>query len=123
MKRLTPTQTSHLMIFTLSLGVVLASIILTPSDSVVSLFGYPIPPICTVKRVFGMDCPGCGLTRSFTYMGHGQIGAAFDKHMLGPLLYAAVAAMIPWHGYKLVRAFRHPEPPPRFPLGARPVRD
>ena len=123
MKRLTPTQTSHLFVFVLCLGVVIASAVLTPSDSAVSLFGYVVPPLCTWKQLTGMDCPGCGLTRSFTYMGHGEIGLAFAKHYFGPILYTAVAAMVPWHGYKLVRSFLDPEPPRRIPLGARPVRD
>lgn len=121
MKRLTPTQQSHLVVFGLSLAVVVASMILTPSDSAVSLFGVQLPPLCTWKRITGMDCPGCGLTRSFTYMGHGAVLDAFHKHRLGPLLYTAVAAMIPWHGYKLVRSFTRPEP--ALPLGARPIRD
>ena len=42
-----------------------------------------------------LSCPGCGMTRSFTYMGHGQIVDAFRLHMLGPFLYTLVVVQIP----------------------------
>lgn len=104
MRRLDQNQTFHLAIFALSLVVVVASVLLTPSDSAVSLFGFQVPPLCMWKNLTGLDCPGCGLTRSFTYMGHGEISLAFERHRLGPLLYLAVAGLVPWHGWKLLRS-------------------
>ncbi|RME20665.1 MAG: DUF2752 domain-containing protein [Deltaproteobacteria bacterium] len=76
-------------------GVILASILLTPSDARLALHGVEIPPLCMFKRITGHDCFGCGLSRSFTYMGHGQVANAFRMHKLGPLLYLVVAAQIP----------------------------
>ena len=89
-----------------ALAIVVASAILTPTDSVVMLFGWEVPPLCTWKRITGMDCPGCGLTRSFTYMGHGELLSAYGRHRLGPLLYAGVALQVPWRLFKLVRGLR-----------------
>ena len=108
MKRLNPDQTFHLAIFLLSTCVILASVILTPGPELVSLFGYGIPRVCLWKRVTGLDCPGCGLTRSFTYMGHGQILEAFRYHRLGPFFWSFVVGLIPWHGVKLARSLWRP---------------
>jgi hypothetical protein len=47
------------------------------------------------RRMTSLSCPGCGMTRSFTYMGHGQIVDAFRLHMLGPFLYTLVVVQIP----------------------------
>jgi hypothetical protein len=37
-----------------------------------------------------MDCPGCGLVRSFCAFSKGQIIAAFHFHALGPFLYGGL---------------------------------
>ena len=34
----------------------------------------PLPELCMLYSRFGVDCPGCGLTRTFIYMAHGQPG-------------------------------------------------
>lgn len=81
---------------------------LTPSDSVLTLFGWEIPPLCVWKNLTGWDCPGCGLTRSFTWMGHGQPLRALDRNALGPLLYLVVAAQIPWRLWRLWALRRRP---------------
>lgn len=104
MKRMSPDTTFHLTIFLLSTCVILASIVLVPGPDLVSLFGVGIPKVCLWKRMTGMDCPGCGLTRSFTYMGHGQIQEAFRYHKLGPFFWTFVVGLIPWHGVKLARS-------------------
>ena len=114
MRRLTAEQSGHLVILAMASAVVLASMILTPTDSVVMLFGWPVPPLCLWKNMTGLDCPGCGLTRSFTYMGHGEVLTAFARHKLGPLLDAVVALQVPWRAYRLLRS---------KPLGGGPRRD
>lgn len=96
----------HVVIGTMALVVVVASVLLTPSDSAVSVFGWEIPPICMFKRWTGWDCAGCGLTRSFTYMGNGMFAAAWDRHRLGPLLYLLVALQVPWRLWKLAALAR-----------------
>jgi len=90
-------------ILLMTAGVIAASIILTPGDHAVSLFGHELPPTCTFKRLTGHDCLGCGLTRSFTYMGHLALRDAFSRHILGPVLYVFVGAQIP---YRLIQIGR-----------------
>ncbi len=92
---------SDLVMIIVCAAIVVASIVLTPSDSVVTLFGWELPGLCVFKNLTGMDCPGCGLTRSFTFMGHGDLRRAFDLHWLGPFLYALVAAQIPYRAWRI----------------------
>lgn len=110
-------QQSDGMMLLVAVGIVLASIALTPSESVLTLFGWEVPPLCVFKNATGMDCPGCGLTRSFTYMGHLAVGAAFDRHWLGPALYALVAGQIPFRAWRMWRRRR-----PQGPAGPGPQR-
>ncbi|WP_368668171.1 DUF2752 domain-containing protein [Flagellimonas sp. S3867] len=39
---------------------------------------------CFSKRLFGMDCPGCGLQRSALLLSHGEFLAAFKMY---PAIY------------------------------------
>ncbi len=82
-------------------GITLASLILDPSDSAVALFGWDVPPLCLWTNLFGVECWGCGLTRSFTFMGHGDLEGAFRLHRLGPALYGFVAGQIPFRLWRL----------------------
>jgi hypothetical protein len=82
-------------------GIVFAAVLLTPGTDVVSLFGVDIPVVCGFRRLTGWPCPGCGLTRSFVFAAHGQIGAAFGAHLLGPLLFGVVASQVPWRLWRL----------------------
>jgi hypothetical protein len=92
-----------------SVLVVGMSVLLLPDPLHLSLFGWELPPLCVFKALTGHDCPGCGLTRSFTYMGHLDIVAAFRMHALGPVLWGFVAAQVPWRISRLLRG--HSETP------------
>lgn len=48
-----------------------------------------LPSLCPFNNVTGIPCPGCGLTRSFVSLGHGDVSQAFVWHPLGPLLFGA----------------------------------
>ena len=85
-------------------GIVLCSVVFSPSDTGVSVAGFALPELCAFRRVFTLDCLGCGLTRSFVYMGHGQWSAALDAHWLGPLGWLFVTCQVPWRGFVILRA-------------------
>jgi hypothetical protein len=74
--------------------------------------GVPIPSTCPSQTIFGVDCPGCGLTRSFIFLAHGDWHNAFLRNRMGWLLALAVVLQIP---YRLI-ALRGPN---RMPLGRR----
>jgi len=91
-------------VLALCTGVLLVATLLDPTHEAVSWFGVEIPVVCTFRRLTGIGCPGCGLTRSFAFMGHLQLVDAFRVNLLGPLLYLGVAAQVPWRAVRLLRA-------------------
>jgi len=48
--------------------------------------------ICWFKSLFGLPCPGCGLTRSVTCITHLQFSKAWGYHPFGPIVYALFVA-------------------------------
>lgn len=53
--------------------------------------GGAIGVVCPFRRMFGLDCPFCGLTRSFVALAHGDVAAALRFHPAGPVMFAALA--------------------------------
>jgi hypothetical protein len=49
------------------------------------------PVVCLFRRVTGLPCPSCGLTRSWQAAGHGRLRQAVAFHPLGPLTMLAAA--------------------------------
>lgn len=105
---------ADLVVLLLSALVVLLSTLLTPDPQTLRLFGWTIPPLCLWSNLTGWECFGCGLTRSFTYMGHLDPLNAFRLHKLGPLLWLLVLAQLPWRLRNLLRYRRE--------VLARPIR-
>ena len=52
------------------------------------------PVICPFRRLTGLPCPGCGLTRSWVYAAHGWWKESFLAHPFGLVAAAAVITMI-----------------------------
>jgi hypothetical protein len=59
------------------------------------------PVLCPFRLVTGLPCPGCGLTRSWVYLLHGQVGDAMAANPFGIValllavgLVAAVASSV-----------------------------
>lgn len=66
--------------------------------------GFPLPESCPSRSLFHVDCPGCGLTRSFVHLAHGNWRAAWAIHRVGILLALAVVLQIPYR----IAALRSP---------------
>ena len=81
--------------------IVAAAALMHPSTEVLTLFGRPVPVMCTWRWLTGWSCPGCGLTRSFVFLAHGQLLAAFQMNPLGPVAFAWVVAQVPWRSWRL----------------------
>ena len=62
---------------------------------------YPLPETCVARQLWGIRCPGCGLTRSFIFLAHGDWSASFRMHRLGWLLAAAVIIQLPYRALAL----------------------
>lgn len=50
---------------------------------------YMLP--CMNKKLFGFDCPGCGLQRSVVHLARGEFTAAFEMY---PAIYALVVLVL-----------------------------
>ncbi|WP_419210968.1 DUF2752 domain-containing protein [Maribacter sp. X9] len=60
------------------------------------LENYMLP--CFTKKLFGFDCPGCGLQRSALLLTKGEFGAAFE-------MYPAIYPMLLLFGFLGVNKF------------------
>jgi len=63
----------------------------------------PEHSVCFFRHLTGVPCAGCGLTRAFAALAHGDLGAAFALHPLAPLiLVEAIVGWLLW-GWLLLR--------------------
>jgi hypothetical protein len=60
-----------------------------------SWIDYRLPELCSFRRMFGADCPGCGMTRSFIYASRFQWMNAWMLNPAGTLLFLSLALSIP----------------------------
>jgi hypothetical protein len=95
---------SHLFLhcFLLAIGVIvvaLSMLMRTTGQTAVFLPGFdrPLPPSCTTQVLFGLDCPGCGMTRAFISIGHGQFQQAWRFNAASFVVYPFIAVQIPWN--------------------------
>lgn len=66
----------------------------------------PLPETCTARLFFGIDCPGCGLTRCFISIGHGEFARAWHFNPAGFIVYLLFAVQIPWQSYQIHRLMK-----------------
>ncbi len=52
------------------------------------------PVLCPFRLITGLPCPGCGLSRSWVAVGHGDIHQAFAYNAFGPISMAFVASLV-----------------------------
>lgn len=65
--------------------------------------GWQTPvPLCLVKGITGLDCPGCGMTRAFLLIGHGRLGEAFATHPASLPAFLVVAGMAATGLYRIL---------------------
>lgn len=108
-----PNLILHFVFLLVSAGIIFMSFAMTvngPTDVRMPGLALPMPESCIARRVWGQDCPGCGLTRSFISMSDGKFSAAFDFNRSGPIVYLFVLVQIPWHLYQMARIFRRKQP-------------
>jgi len=54
-----------------------------------------LPP-CTFRTLFGIPCPGCGMTTCFSHFVRGHFVAAAHASLAGVVLAFVCALLIPW---------------------------
>jgi hypothetical protein len=62
---------------------------------------HPLPELCGSRVLLGVDCPGCGLTRSILALVAGDLAMSFSYHPVGWLLALAVLAQVPYRIFAL----------------------
>jgi hypothetical protein len=85
-----------------SVAVVLLSVLLETDGSQVNVKSLPslsLPPLCASKALFNVECPGCGLTRSFVSLAHGRWNDSLTANRVGWFIAAALLLQI---GYRLL---------------------
>ncbi len=54
-----------------------------------------LPP-CTIRTLFGIPCPSCGMTTSFANITKGHWQAAIHANLAGLVLSLICAVLVPW---------------------------
>lgn len=104
-----PDRLYHIILLALSSGVLLAAVMLSVRDRsqvVLPVLQLPVPELCMMRRLVGIDCPGCGLTRCFISLAHGDLAAAWSYNPAGLWLFLIMAFQIPFRTYQLWRIRR-----------------
>lgn len=76
---------------------------------IVPVLNQPLPPLCSSKILFDRECPGCGLTRCFISMAHGDFARAWLFNPAGVYFFLLVLAQIPYRTWQLSRLYRGKE--------------
>ncbi|MGV9857324.1 DUF2752 domain-containing protein [Gordonia sp. NPDC003425] len=61
------------------------------------------PELCPFRVATGLPCPGCGLTRSWVNLMHGDVGRAFAFNLFGPITLAVTVIAVGLAGWTLVK--------------------
>lgn len=112
--RSSPDVIAHGVFLGLSLMVMIASILLQNSDSAGDSRlqwggngqGFALPPLCIAKRLTGYDCPGCGLSRSFVALAHGEWSESLAFNPVGWYWFGFIAGQIPYRAVQIYRIRR-----------------
>ena len=87
------------MLIICSLAIVLSFTLMIRPDGRVALRGVELialPQTCLSHTLFGIDCPACGLTRSFIELSRGHWSASLVYHRLGWMMALAVLIQLPY---------------------------
>lgn len=103
------------MLILASVVVVSAFVFRVPSNDRVELAGLegvPMPSMCLSKSLWGVECPGCGLSRSLLCFFQGHLANSLALHRVGWVIAIAVVLQFP---YRIVALARKQD----YPLGKR----
>ena len=96
-----------------ALGVALVLRVDATDQVIEPLTGRALPPSCLFRRLTGIGCPGCGLTRCFICLVHGDVSRAWTFNPSGMLIFLVVAAQVP---YRVLQIWRIRSQQPQFRL-------
>jgi hypothetical protein len=73
---------------------------------VLPIIERPLPELCLSRTWLQLPCPGCGLTRSFIALGHGDLAAAWRYNPAGLYIFVLCVFQLPYRGWQLWRIGR-----------------
>jgi hypothetical protein len=103
----------HALFFMMAAVILLMSIVMrTDGEKAVFLPGFksPMPDTCSSRRMLGIDCPGCGMTRAFISISHGDFARAWTLNHASFIVYFFVAVQLPWHAIQIWKLRRNQPP-------------
>ena len=106
---LSRTRWLHAMLLAGAAAIVIVAALLNVGGEtkvVIPWLGVPLPELCYWRKTFNMDCPGCGLTRCFISLAHGDVARAWHFNPTGILLFGMVAFQVPYRAVQLWRISR-----------------
>lgn len=104
-----PDAAFHAVWLAISAGVILLACVLRVEGGervILPLINRPLPETCWSRTWLQLPCPGCGLTRSFISLAHGDIGAAWNYNPAGPYLFFLILLQAPYRAWQLWRIAR-----------------
>ena len=93
-------------IIILCAAAIIISFFLSVEEDAIYISGFedhPLPESCLFKRITGIECPTCGLTRSFVSVSHFQLRRALRFNQAGVLVYLMILLQIPYRVYIIVK--------------------
>ncbi len=78
------------------LGLLLLAAVLRPDRTGIGTHRQLGLPPCTFLTVFGVRCPSCGMTTSWSYLVRGQFGRAWSTNAGGACLAVLAAVASGW---------------------------
>lgn len=91
----------HRSMLIISLIVLALSFVISIREAHVSWLNIDLPVLCGSRALFDVECPGCGLTRSFVALADGNWASSFEYHRVGWLMFLAVLLQVPYRAYRL----------------------
>jgi D-arabinose 1-dehydrogenase-like Zn-dependent alcohol dehydrogenase len=65
-----------------------------------------LPALCTMRRLTGLPCPGCGMTHAFVAIAHGHWDAALHYNAMAYPLFAAGLVYLGLRAWEAARGRR-----------------
>lgn len=75
-------------------GLALVWLVAGATPEYVTVLGHPLMLGCGMKTLFGIPCPGCGMTRSVVFTLHGQLASALAVNPVGPVFLGGVLLLV-----------------------------
>jgi hypothetical protein len=101
-----PDPLYHGVLLAISSAILVLAVVLSVRDRSQVLLPWlniPLPELCLMRRMTGLGCPGCGMTRCFISLAHGDWAAAWSYNPAGLFLFVVVALQIPYRSWQLWR--------------------